>query len=50
MATNRALDAARHLKVDIKNSMRLSSRSKERPASDAPSAITSSGRILFSAG
>jgi hypothetical protein len=47
MATNRARDAARQLKDDIKNSMRISSRSRERPTPDASSAIISSGRIYF---
>jgi hypothetical protein len=36
MATNRARDAARQLKVDLKNSMRMSSRSKERNPPDTP--------------
>jgi hypothetical protein len=45
MATNRAKDAARQLTQDIKNSMRISSRSKERTTPDAPSKNTSSGRI-----
>jgi hypothetical protein len=44
MATHRAIDAARQLKDDIKNSMRISSRSKERTILDAPSTITNSGR------
>lgn len=47
MATNRARDAARQFKDDIKNSIRMSSRSRERPAPDASSAIISSGRIYF---
>jgi hypothetical protein len=42
MATHRAIDAARQLKDDIKNSMRISSRSKERTALDASSTITNS--------
>jgi hypothetical protein len=47
MATQRARDAARQLKDDIKNSMHISSRSKERTTPDAPSKIISSGRIYF---
>jgi hypothetical protein len=47
MATQRARDAARQLKDDIKNSMRISSRSKERTTPDAPTPITSSGMIYF---
>ncbi len=47
MATNRARDAARQFKDDIKNSIRMSSRSRERPTPDASSAIISSGRIYF---
>lgn len=47
MATHRAIDAARQLKDDIKNSMRISSRSKERTALDASSTITNSGRNYF---
>ena len=49
MASHRARDAARQLKDDIKNSMRLSSRSKERTTPDAPTSITASGRSYFSA-
>lgn len=46
MAAHRARDAARQLKVDIKHSMRLSSRSKERTTvPDATSTvIRSNGR------
>jgi len=47
MATQRARDAARQLKDDIKNSMHISSRSKERTTPDAPSKIVSSGRNYF---
>jgi hypothetical protein len=47
MATQRARDAARQFKDDIKNSMRISSRSKDRATLDAPTTITYSGRIYF---
>ena len=47
MATHRAIDVARQLKDDIKNSMRISSRSKERTALDAQSTNTNSGRSYF---
>ena len=36
MAANRAREAARQLKVDFQNSMRMSSRSKERNAPETP--------------
>ena len=45
MAAHRARDAARQLKDDIKQSMRISSRSKERTTPDATStSIISNGR------
>lgn len=45
MAAHRARDAARQLKDDIKNSIRISSRSKERTTPDAASTtIISNGR------
>ncbi len=47
MATHRAIDAARQLKDDIKNSMRISSRSKERTALDIQASNTNSGRSYF---
>lgn len=47
MTTQRARDAARQLKVDIKNSMRISSRSNEQPMLDTRTTNTSSGRIYF---
>jgi hypothetical protein len=47
MATNRAKDAARQLKADIKNSMRISSRSTERRTLDTPSTSITSGRNYF---
>lgn len=47
MAANRARDAARQLKDDIKNSIRISSRSKDRTTLDAQTTFTSSGRIYF---
>lgn len=42
MAANRAKDAARHLKDDIKNSIRSASRSRERTPLDTSSMSTSS--------
>ncbi|CAF1537828.1 unnamed protein product, partial [Adineta ricciae] len=45
MAAHRARDAARQLKDDIKNSMRITSRSKERSANDTQPAMHISDTI-----
>lgn len=47
MASQRARNTARQLKVDLKNSMRISPRPKERTTHDTPTTNTSSGRILY---
>lgn len=48
MAAHRARDAARQLKDDIKHSMRITSRSKERSTNETHPAILTTGMNISS--